>query len=113
MKFGMKKKALIASLLTFALCLGILAGATFAFFTSGLEAFNKAYEEGVIDHVFATNLTYASPEMLAAPWFTQADMSKYMAFVIATLNHDQSLSHLLDPWKRIEALLSKYRENNK
>ncbi len=91
----------------------VFAGATFAFFTSGLEAFNKAYEEGVIDHVFATNLTYASPEMLAAPWFTQADMSKYMAFVIATLNHDQSLSHLLDPWKRIEKLLSDYRENKK
>jgi len=89
----------------------VFAGATFAFFTSGLDAFNKAYEEGVIDHVFATNLTYASPEMLAAPWFTQADMSKYMAFVIATLNHDQSLSHLLDPWKRIEKLLSEYREN--
>ena len=91
----------------------VFAGATFAFFTSGLDAFNKAYEEGVIDHVFATNLTYASPEMLAAPWFTQADMSKYMAFVIATLNHDQSLSHLLDPWKRIENLLSDYRANNK
>ena len=88
----------------------VFAGATFAFFTSGLEAFNKAYEEGVIDHVFATNLTYASPEMLAAPWFTQADMSKYMAFVIATLNHDQSLSYLLDPWKRIEKLLTDYRE---
>ena len=91
----------------------VFAGATFAFFTSGLDAFNKAYEEGVIDHVFATNLTYASPEMLAAPWFTQADMSKYMAFVIATLNHDQSLSHLLDPWKRIEKLLSEYRAANK
>ena len=89
----------------------VFAGATFAFFTSGLDAFNKAYEEGVIDHVFATNLTYASPEMLAAPWFTQADMSKYMAFVIATLNHDQSISYLLDPWKRIEKLLSDYREN--
>ncbi len=91
----------------------VFAGATFAFFTSGLEAFNKAYEQHVIDHVFATNLTYASAELLAAPWFTQADMSKYMAFVIATLNHDQSLSHLLDPWKRIENLLSDYRANHK
>ena len=89
----------------------VFAGATFAFFTSGLEAFNKAYEEGVIDHVFATNLTYATPEVLNAPWFTQADMSKYMAFVIATLNHDQSISYLLDPWKRIEKLLNDYREN--
>ena len=91
----------------------VFAGATFAFFTSGLDAFNKAYEEGVIDHVFATNLTYASPEMLAAPWFTQADMSKYMAFVIATLNHDQSLSYLLDPWKRIEKLLTDYRDTKR
>ncbi|MBR3796033.1 MAG: ribose-phosphate pyrophosphokinase [Clostridia bacterium] len=91
----------------------VFAGATFAFFTSGLDAFNKAYEEGVIDHVFATNLTYATPEVLSAPWFTQADMSKYMAFVIATLNHDQSISYLLDPWKRIEKLLKDYRENHK
>ena len=89
----------------------VFAGATFAFFTSGLDAFNKAYEEGVIDHVFATNLTYATPELLEAPWFTQADMSKYMAFVIATLNHDQSLSYLLDPWSRIEKLLTRYRAN--
>ena len=91
----------------------VFAGATFAFFTSGLDAFNKAYEEGVIDHVFATNLTYASPEVLKAPWFSQADMSKYMAFVIATLNHDQSISYLLDPWKRIERLLTQYRESHK
>ena len=91
----------------------VFAGATFAFFTSGLDAFNKAYEEGVIDHVFATNLTYASPELLAAPWFTQADMSKYMAYVIATLNHDQSLSYLLDPWNRIEKLLTRYRSEKK
>ena len=91
----------------------VFAGATFAFFTSGLDAFNKAYEEGVIDHVFATNLTYATPEVLNAPWFSQADMSKYMAFVIATLNHDQSLSHLLDPWNRIGNLLTNYREAHK
>ena len=91
----------------------VFAGATFAFFTSGLEAFNKAYEEGVIDHVFATNLTYAPSEVLNAPWFSQADMSKYMAFEIATLNHDQSLSHLLDPWNRIEKLLTDYREAHK
>jgi len=87
----------------------VFAGATFAFFTSGLEAFNRAYEEGVIDHVFATNLTYTPKEVLEAPWFSQADMSKYMAYVIATLNHNQSLSHLLDPWARIEKLLTKYR----
>ncbi len=88
----------------------VLCGATFAFFTNGIEAFHKAYAEGVIDRVFATNLTYTPPEVLNAPWFTQADMSKYMAFIIATLNHDQSLSYLLDPWSRIERLLTQYRE---
>ena len=87
----------------------VFAGATFAFFTSGLEAFDKAYNEGIIDHVFATNLTYTPKEVLDRPWFSQADMSKYMAFVIATLNHDQSLSYLLNPWNRIEKLLTKYR----
>ena len=87
----------------------VFAGATFAFFTSGLEAFDKAYADGVIDHVFATNLTYTPQAVLDRPWFSQADMSKYMAFVIATLNHDQSLSYLLNPWNRIEKLLTKYR----
>ena len=91
----------------------VFAGATFAFFTSGLDAFNRAYEEGVIDRVFATNLTYAPQEVLDAPWFSQADMSKYMAYVVATLNHNQSLSELLDPWKRIETLLNKYRAEHK
>lgn len=90
----------------------VFAGATFAFFTSGLEAFDKAYAEGMIDHVFATNLTYTPKEVLDRPWFSQADMSKYMAFVIATLNHDQSLSYLLNPWNRIEKLLTKYRADH-
>ena len=90
----------------------VFAGATFAFFTSGLEAFDKAYAEGIIDHVFATNLTYTPREVLERPWFSQADMSKYMAFVIATLNHDQSLSYLLNPWNRIEKLLTKYRADH-
>ena len=73
------------------------------------KRFDKAYADGVIDHVFATNLTYTPQAVLDRPWFSQADMSKYMAFVIATLNHDQSLSYLLNPWNRIEKLLTKYR----
>ena len=87
----------------------VFAGATFAFFTKGAEIFDKAYEEGMIDHVFATNLTYTPSEILQRPWFTRAEMSKYMAYVIATLNHDQSLSYLLNPWHRIEKLLTRYR----
>ena len=90
----------------------VFAGATFAFFTKGIEAFNKAHEEGVLDHVFATNLTYTKPEVVAQPWFTHADMSKYMAYVIATLHHDPSLSYLLNPWHRIERLLFNYRRNH-
>ena len=90
----------------------IYALTTFAFFTSGIEAFRKAYEEGLLTRVVATNLTYRRPELANEPWFIQADMSKYMAFVIATLNHDQSLSYLLNPWNRIEKLLTKYRADH-
>lgn len=74
--------------------------------------FDKAYAEGVIDHVFATNLTYTPKEVLERPWFSQADMSKYMAFVIATLNHYSVLSYLLNPWNRIEKLLTKHRRRS-
>ena len=87
----------------------VFAGATFAYFTKGLDIFDKAVADGALDHVFATNLTYTPPEALNRPWFTTADMSKYMAYVIATLNHDQSLSYLLNPWHRIERLLERYR----
>lgn len=86
----------------------IYAACTFAFFTNGLDAFNKAYEEGYITKVIATNLTYRTPELLAAPWYIDADMSKYMAYLIATLNHDRSISGLLNPWDRINALLERY-----
>ncbi len=86
----------------------IFAAATFAFFTNGLDMFHKAYEEGTITKVIATNLTYRTPELLAAPWFVEADMSKYMAYIIATLNHDRSLSKLLSPYNRIRTLLAKY-----
>ena len=87
----------------------VFAGATFAFFTKGLDIFDKAYAEGTLDHVFATNLTYTPQEIIDRPWFSQADMCKYMSYVIATLNHDQSLSYLLNPWHRIEKLLTRYR----
>ena len=87
----------------------IFAVATFAFFTSGLDAFNKAYEEGYLTRVLATNLTYRTPELQAAPWFIEADMSKYISYIIATLNHDRSLHALLNPYDRIKNLLDKYK----
>ncbi len=86
----------------------IFAAATFALFTNGLDSYNKAYEEGIIDRVISTNLTYRSPELKDAPWFVEADMSKYISYIIATLNHDRSLSKLLTPYDRIHGLLKRY-----
>lgn len=88
----------------------IFTSATFALFTGGLEPFNKAYEEGTISRVISTNLTYRTPELQAAPWFIEADMSKYISYIIASLNHDRSLSGLLNPYDRIKALINRYHE---
>ncbi len=88
----------------------IFAAVTFPLFTNGLELYNKAYEEGLIDGVISTNLTYRTPELQAAPWFIEADMSKYISYIIATLNHDRSLSKLLSPYDRIHALMERYNK---
>lgn len=93
----------------------IFASATFSLFTNGIEAYEKAYHDGIIDRVISTNLTYNRPELLKTEWYVQADMSKYISYIIATLNHDRSLSKLLNPSARISQLLTKYaaeqREN--
>ena len=86
----------------------IFAAATFALFTNGLEEYDRAYQEGIIDRVISTNLTYRRPEVAEREWFLEADMSKYISFIIATLNHDRSLSRLLNPYDRIHALLKRY-----
>ena len=88
----------------------IYAAATFALFTNGLETFNKAYEDGIITRVIGTNLTYRTPELKSQPWFVEADMSKYVSFIIASLNHDRSLSKLLNPYDRIRRLVSNYQD---
>lgn len=88
----------------------IFAAVTFPLFTNGVELFNKAYEEGLIDYVISTNLTYRRPEVQAAPWFIEADMSKYISYIIATLNHDRSLSKLLTPSDRINGLKERYNQ---
>ena len=88
----------------------IFAAVTFPLFTNGLELYNKAYEEGMIDGVISTNLTYRTPELQAAPWFIEADMSKYISYIIATLNHDRSLSKLLSPSDRIAQLKERYEQ---
>lgn len=82
--------------------------ATYAIFTNGFEKFDKMYSDGVIDGVFGTNLTYRSPELLAKPWFYEVDCAKYIAYFIATLNHDMSISEVIDPHEKIQNLLKKY-----
>ena len=86
----------------------IFAGCTFALFTNGIDSFEKAYREGIIDKVISTNLTYRKPELAETEWFVEADMSKYISFIIATLNHDRSLSRLLSPYDRIHSLIKRY-----
>ena len=88
----------------------IFAGCTFALFTNGLDAFEEAYRNGFIDRVISTNLTYRKPELAQTEWFIEADMSKYISFIIATLNHDRSLSKLLNPYDRIHGLLKRYEK---
>ncbi len=86
----------------------IFTYATYAIFTNGLEKFDKAYEEGMIDGVFGTNLTYRTPELLSRPWFHEVDVSKYIAYFIEAINHDVSISKIIDPHTKIETLLKKY-----
>ena len=74
-----------------------------------MERFVKAYEEGLFDRVFTTNLIYQSAELLSRPYYISCDMSKYIALLIDTLNHDASISDLLDPFERIHLFLEKYR----
>lgn len=85
--------------------------ATFGLFTNGLEKFDKAVEEGLIYKVVCTNLTYQSPELLSRDYFISCDMSKYIAYIIDTLNHDASISDLLLPYNRIKALVKAYKED--
>lgn len=86
----------------------IFAYATYAIFTNGLDKFDKAYEDGIIDGVFGTNLTYRTPELLSRPWFHDVDVSKYIAYFIEAINHDVSISKIIDPHTKIENLLIKY-----
>ena len=86
----------------------IYAFSTFGLFTSGLEAFDKAYEDGIIDRVLTTNLVYQTPELLSREWYISCDMSKYIAYLIDTLNHDASISDLLNPVERINNIIERY-----
>lgn len=81
---------------------------TFGLFCNGYDMFDEAYKKGMFDKLFTTNLIYNSPELLSKPWYVNIDMSKYCAYLIDTINHDESLSSLLDPKDRIYAKLAEY-----
>jgi len=84
------------------------AYSTYGLFTNGFEKFDKAYEEGCISGVFGTNLTYRSPELLKKPWFHEVDVSKYISYFIASINHDVSISTVIDPHEKIKLLLANH-----
>ena len=83
--------------------------ATFGLFTNGLDKFDEYYEKGLIDRILTTNLVYQTEELLNRPYYIDVDMSKYIALIIDNLNHDASLSDLLNPTGRINRLLNQYR----
>ena len=91
----------------------IFVVSTFGLFTNGLASFDKAYEEGLIYRVVTTNLTYQTPELLSREYYISCDMSKYIAYLIDTLNHDSSISDLLNPYDRIKNYVQKYQEKQK
>ena len=90
----------------------IYIAVTFALFTDGLEKFQEYYDKGYISKLFSTNLTYRRPELKQAPWYVEADMSKFIAHLINTLNHDESISCLLDPSEKIRKLLQTHRRKH-
>ncbi len=84
--------------------------ATFGLFTDAFEKFDKAHKDGIIDRIFTTNLVYRTPELLSKEWYVEVNMCKYVAYIIDTLNHDDTISNLLDPAKRIHKLVDKHKK---
>lgn len=87
----------------------IFVFSTFGLFTAGLDRFDEAYKDGTICRVLTTNLIYQTPELLAREWYIDCDMSKYIAYIIDTLNHDSSISDLLNPNERIQSIVARYK----
>ena len=87
--------------------------ATFGLFTSGLDVMDKAYEDGLFTKIFTTNLIYRTPELQKREWYVEVNLCKYVAYLIDTLNHDQTISGLLDQSKRIKKILAEHRKKQK
>jgi len=88
----------------------VFCATTFGLFTNGFDKFDEAYEKGIIDKILTTNLVYQPAELLSKPWYINVDMSKYMALLIDTLNHDSSISDLLNSVDRIQKRVKEYNE---
>ena len=90
----------------------IFVASTFGLFTGGLAKFDEAYENGLIYRLMTTNLIYQTPELLTKPYYVNVDMSKYIALIIDTMNHDNSISALLNPVERIHKIMEEYHQGN-
>lgn len=91
----------------------IFAAATFGLFTNGMKKFDEAYEQGIIHGILTTNLIYQTSELLSKPYYINCDLSKYIALIVDTLNHDGSISSILSPNERIQNVVKKYRNGEK
>lgn len=87
----------------------VFACCTFGLFTSGFNKFDQAYANGTLNGVFTTNLIYQQPELLTKPWYISVDMAKYIALIIDNLNHDMSISSILDSSQKINDKVAAYR----
>lgn len=83
---------------------------TFGLFTNGMDAFDKAYADGIFDRVITTNLCYRPPELLTKPYYLEADMSKFLASIIDFMNHDLSMENVLTPTEKIQKILTLYND---
>lgn len=84
---------------------------TFGLFTSGFEKFDDYYEKGYIDYVVTTNLNYRDPELLTREWYLEADVSKYIAALINSLNHDVSIGRILSPSTKLQKLVQQFQKH--
>jgi ribose-phosphate pyrophosphokinase len=91
----------------------IFVFATFGLFCNGCDKLDEAYEKGIFDKIFTTNLNYRAPEVIARPWYAEVDMRKYVAHIIDRLNCDETMSEILSPVKKIHAYVDKIRAEKK
>lgn len=89
----------------------VIVCATFGLFTNGFDMFDEAHHKGLIDYVCTTNLNYRDPALFDKPWYIEADISKYLAAIINSLNHDISIERVLSPTTKLQSLVQKYNKN--